>query len=204
MDNMNIYKQLENTPKEAQKTIDAGRLKGFTDINPMWRIQRLTEVFGPCGIGWWTVPVDKHIEEGADGEKRAFISINLFYVDAESGEVSKAVYGEGGSSFVSKESKGYYTNDECFKMAYTDALGSCCKNLGMSADIYFSNARSKYNQVKEPEAMPNNKLQALVNLAKQKGVTVVQLQNRYAKNILGFSDDEIAEAMVGLKKMADK
>ena len=50
---MEIYEKMQDTPKEAQKQIGAGRLKGFTDINPMWRIKRLTEVFGPCGIGWW-------------------------------------------------------------------------------------------------------------------------------------------------------
>lgn len=50
MDNMIYYKAFCNTPTEAQKPIAAGRLKGFTDINPMWRFKALTEVFGPCGI----------------------------------------------------------------------------------------------------------------------------------------------------------
>ena len=52
MDNMVYYNQLCDTPKEARKTIEAGNLKGKTDINPMWRIKRLTEVFGPQGEGW--------------------------------------------------------------------------------------------------------------------------------------------------------
>ena len=51
-DNLNIYKLLSETPKEARKTIAAGKLKGMTDINPMWRIKRMTEVFGPQGEGW--------------------------------------------------------------------------------------------------------------------------------------------------------
>lgn len=143
MGNMAIYSQLAKTPKEAQKTINAGRLKGFTDINPMWRIQRLTEVFGACGFGWWYEIIDGHIVDGADGEKRAFITINLYVKDGD--KVSKPIQGIGGSSFVSKEKNGYYTNDECYKMALTDAIGTACKSLGMSADIYFSKSRTKYD-----------------------------------------------------------
>ena len=147
---MSIYSLLANTPKEAQKTIQAGRLKGFTDINPMWRIQRLTEVFGACGYGWWYEITDKRIEEGANGEKAAFITINLYIKNGN--EVSQPIQGIGGSSFVAKESKGLYTNDECFKMALTDAIGTACKSLGMSADIYFSKSRTKYDvQPEEPQ-----------------------------------------------------
>ncbi|MGN0533002.1 MAG: hypothetical protein ACI4IK_01470 [Eubacterium sp.] len=149
MDNMHIYNHLANTPKEAQKTITAGRLKGFTDINPMWRIQRLTEVFGACGFGWWYEVINQRIEDGANGEKKAFVTINLYV--KQGNEVSNPIQGIGGSSFVSNEKSGPYTNDECFKMALTDAIGTACKSLGMSADIYFGNARSKYTLTKEAE-----------------------------------------------------
>ena len=50
MDDMTIYNLARSVPDEAQKPIAAGRLKGMTDINPMWRIKRLTEIFGPCGL----------------------------------------------------------------------------------------------------------------------------------------------------------
>ena len=46
-DNMRIYNAVREVPKEARKPITAGRLKGMTDINPMWRIKKLTELFGP-------------------------------------------------------------------------------------------------------------------------------------------------------------
>ena len=52
MDNMRIYNAVREVPPEAQKPIAGGRLKGMTDINPMWRLKRLTEMFGPCGLGW--------------------------------------------------------------------------------------------------------------------------------------------------------
>lgn len=147
MDNMELFKSFEKTPEEAKKPIEAGRLKGFTDINPMWRFKRLTEVFGPVGIGWKYVITDKQIVPGADGVLSAFLDILLFY--KHNGEWSEGIPGTGGSSFVAKEKNGLYTSDECYKMALSDAIGTACKALGMSADIYFSKDRSKYTS--EPE-----------------------------------------------------
>ena len=151
MANMEIWGQLEKTPKEAQKEINAGRLKGFTDINPMWRLKRLTEVFGPCGIGWKYEIVNTYTIPGANDEVAAFVDIRLYY--KQGNEWSEGVPGLGGSMFVSKEKNGMHTSDECFKMALSDAIGTACKALGMSADIYFSKDRSKYTEAQEaPEA----------------------------------------------------
>ena len=147
MDNMEFWRQLEKTADEAKKPIEAGRLKGFTDINPMWRFKRLTEVFGAVGVGWKFVITDKQIIPGADGVLSAFVDILLYY--KHNGEWSEGIPGTGGSAFVAKESKGLYTSDECFKMALSDAIGTGCKALGMSADIYFSKDRSKYTTAQD-------------------------------------------------------
>lgn len=141
MENMTIFRQLATTPEEARKTIRGGRLNGFTDINPMWRIKALTEAFGPCGIGWYIEITDTHLETYGE-EVKAFATVNLFIkVD---GEWSKPITGMGGSAFVAKERSGPYVSDECFKMAVTDAIGSACKLLGMSADIFYQADRTKY------------------------------------------------------------
>ena len=147
MDKMTIWQALEKTADEAKKPIEAGRLKGFTDINPMWRFKKLTEVFGPVGIGWKFIITDKQIIPGADGVVSAFVDILLFYKN--DGEWSDGIPGTGGSAFVAKEKNGLYTSDECFKMALSDAIGTACKALGMSADIYFSKDRSKYTTAQD-------------------------------------------------------
>lgn len=144
MDKTSIWEQLRQTPKEAQKPIAAGRLKGFTDINPMWRLRRLTEIFGPCGVGWKPEIKKYWTECGSGNEVRAFMEINLYYrID---NEWSEPVPGFGGASFVSQEKNGPYTSDECYKMAFTDAIGSACKLLGMSEDVYFAQGQSKYSE----------------------------------------------------------
>ena len=147
MDNMEIWQALEKTADEAKKPIEAGRLKGFTDINPCWRMKRLTEVFGPCGIGWKFQIAQAYTIPGANDEVAAFVDILLYY--KQDGEWSEGVPGMGGSMFVAKERNGMHTSDECFKMALSDAIGTACKALGMSADIYFSKDRSKYTTAQD-------------------------------------------------------
>lgn len=155
MNNMELYELGRSVPNEAMKPITAGRLKGFTDINPMWRIKRLTEMFGPCGIGWWYEITDKRMEAGANSEMCVFVDIKLFYRWGDT--VSQPVYGTGGSSFVTKEKNGMYTSDECFKMALTDAISVAAKAIGVGADVYYAKDRDKYSDPEEPNRAPENK-----------------------------------------------
>lgn len=143
-ENLNLYNRVREVPKEAIKPIMAGRLKGKSDINPMWRIKKLTEEFGLCGFGWKYDIVRMWTEEGGNGEKSAFVLINL-YVKV-GGEWSEPIQGIGGSSFVSIEKNGMYVSDECYKMALTDAISVSCKALGFAADVYFINDRTKYDE----------------------------------------------------------
>ena len=149
MDNLEIYNSLRQVPQNAQKPIQAGRLKGMTDINPMWRIKALTEQFGPCGIGWRIEVIDKRIIDGSDGQKVAIVDA-LLYIKTD-GEWSAPIPGTGGAMLVSNEKNGPYTSDEAFKMAYTDAISVCCKMLGVGADVYWQSDRDKYTSSKQPE-----------------------------------------------------
>lgn len=144
-ENMELYQMFRKCPPEAQKPITAGRLKGKTDINPMWRLKVLTETFGPCGIGWTLKIVRTWIESsGIDSdEKTANVEIELRYKYKD--QWSEPIPGIGGSMFVEMESKGLHVEDECFKKAYTDAISVACKALGIAADIYFAkDPDSKY------------------------------------------------------------
>lgn len=138
---LELYNKVRNVPLEAQRTIKAGRLKGFTDINPMWRIQILTEHFGVCGIGWKPEIVKQWLEPYSNGEVAAFCNINLYI--KQDGAWSDAIPGTGGAKFVAKESGGMYVDDEAYKKAYTDALSVACKMIGIGADVYWSEG-SKY------------------------------------------------------------
>ena len=152
-ENLALYEKIRSVPPEAQKKISAGRLKGKTDINPMWRIKALTEQFGPWGIGWKYEITRQWLETGANDEVAAFCNINLYV--KWSGEWSEAIPGTGGRSFVANQSSGKYTNDECYKMALTDAISVACKALGMGANVYWGEDKTKYDAV-APETQRAN------------------------------------------------
>lgn len=139
MGNLDLYNKLKVVPSEAIKPIQNGRLKGKSDINPMWRIKTMTEHFGVCGIGWKYV-ITKQWTETYGTETKAYCNIDLFVkVD---GQWSDAIQGTGGSSEVTMERNGSYVSDECYKMALTDALSVAMKALGVGADIYFEKGKS--------------------------------------------------------------
>lgn len=156
MNNLAIYDKARVVPNEAKKDIKAGRLKGMTDINPMWRIKKLTELFGPCGVGWWYEIIDKHLAaDEITKQVAAFVDIMLYYIDPESGKESHGIPGTGGASFVAQERNGPYMSDECYKMALTDAISVAAKALGIGADVYWDKDRSKYSEnPEEPKAAP--------------------------------------------------
>jgi len=141
MENMDIWNKLCQPPKGALSQITAGRLKGKTDINPMWRFKAMTEMFGPCGTGWKYTIDDINFQDGAGDLKAAFVTVSLYYsVESnitDSGfKFSDPVQGVGGAMFVAKEKSGPYTDDEAVKKAVTDALGTALKMIGVAADIY--------------------------------------------------------------------
>lgn len=151
MDNLQFYNAVRSVPDNGKKQIEAGRLKGMTDINPMWRIKVLTEQCGPCGFGW-KYEITRQWLETAGNEVKAFCNINL-YVKIED-EWSQAIPGTGGSSFVTMERNGAYVSDECYKMALTDAISVAAKALGVGADVYFSKDvpyNSKYENTSQPQ-----------------------------------------------------
>ena len=146
MDNLQYYNMGREVPMEAQKPFNNGKFSG-TDINPMWRIKKLTEMFGPAGIGWYVDDVVERCEEHGD-VTIAVVTLNLYI--KVNGEWSKPIYGTGGNVLLRKGQ----TSDEGYKMAYTDALSVACKALGIGADIWFANDKTKYTANSEPVATP--------------------------------------------------
>jgi len=179
-DNLKIYNSVREVPKEAQKSIKAGRLKGMTDINPMWRIKTLTEQFGPIGLGWYYKITDKRLEAGCLEQISAFVDIELFVKYGD--EWSKGIQGTGGSSFVTKESKGLHQSDECFKMALTDAISVACKALGVGANVYWNKDRTKYTKTSS-EPLAQTKIKALYTLAGAKGKSSEDVKALIKKNL---------------------
>lgn len=198
--NMTIYNKCRAVPESAKKTIAAGRLKGMTDINPMWRIKQLTEVFGPCGIGW-KYTIDRQWLECADDGVAAFCNITFYFRDDD--EWSCGIPATGGSKFVTTEKGGTYTNDECYKMALTDALSVACKMLGVGADVYWDKDITKYTTPTTPkaEAKPvdperTHYMKAIAASGLDARLIDAACNKRFGKVLKDLTNEQLAEVAV--------
>ncbi len=181
MENLYYYDLGREVPEAAKKKITGGRMNGKTDINPMWRIKKLTELFGPCGVGWYYNSVREWIEP-YEKSVAAFVKIEL-YVKVD-GAWSMPIQGTGGSMFVEMQKAGPYVSDECYKMATTDAISVACKQLGIGADVYWDKDPTKYSPTGE-----NRKIDAPV---RQEGKKKAAAPVRQGGN--GKAEDSVENA----------
>lgn len=219
-ENLTLYNEVRLVPDEAKKEIRGGRMNGKTSIEPMWRIKTLTEQFGPCGLGWYYVPVRKWMETVGE-EIVVFVDIELYVKFG--GEWSKPIVGTGGDKLASKERDGIYLSEECYKKATTDAISVACKQLGIGADVYWEGGRtagrkertsdsrsaaSSVSQVLAPSGrngLETKYINSLLNELKRTGVGKNSLLRSYKKNVLGeLSFEEYKDAMDKLTVRQDK
>lgn len=194
MSNLEYYNRLKVVPPEALRIIQSGRLRGKSDINPMWRIKTMTENFGICGIGWKYV-ITKQWTETFGSEVKAYCNIDLFI--KVNGEWSDAIQGTGGSSEVTMESKGAYVSDECYKMALTDALSVAMKALGVAADVYFEKGKYLIDHDSKYDLVDSQAAQQTAQTQQQSQATAKPAQPQY-------HPDNLAEALEMVKRCVNR
>ena len=144
MSNLEFWNKYKEVPQNALKEFNNGSFKG-TDINTIWRMKCLTEEFGMCGVGWYYDIIkiwNEELKESAEVLTFAEIKLHI----KVNNEWSKGISGVGGNKMLSYiRSQDYFkANDEATKMAVTDAIGNACRNLGIGADVYWDNDKTKY------------------------------------------------------------
>lgn len=205
--NLRIYDSVRKVPQEAIKPITAGRLKGMSDINPMWRIKKLTETFGPCGEGWYYTKPEYQYVPGQGGTIACIAQTSIVYRKTDGW--SEPIPGTGGSMFVAQEKSGLYTDDEAPKKALTDALSVACKALGIGADVYWNADRTKYSEPVQPAPKPQKKPEDIEPMQQPDPAQKRMATAKQIEFIVNHSDDQTYEnAMMAfganLEKMSYK
>lgn len=149
--NLDIWNKLGRTdPAHTKGFKRAGGFSG-TAIKPIYTEQKMTETFGPCGIGWGIGEPTYQVVPASDGQVAVYCTVSIWF--NHDGKVSAPIYGVGGDLVVVKQSSGLRTDDEAFKKAFTDAISNAMKHLGMSADVHMGLFDdSKYVKQMEREA----------------------------------------------------
>lgn len=156
-ENTALWDKLGKTdPKHTKKFKRAGGFEG-TAIKPMFSYRRMTEEFGPCGIGWGVGEPQFQVVPGVNSEVMVFCTVGIWYSitnqpTPEAKEAGMAplysaahtVYGVGGDKIVShikanekyNRAERWENDDEAFKKAYTDAVTNALKLIGVGADVH--------------------------------------------------------------------
>lgn len=132
-DNKALWKRAFTTDPKAVKPITGKQYAGNSP-KPYWIIERLTDEFGPCGIGWGFSILNERFERFSDTDTLHVAVVRLWYVlDGKRGELEQV--GQTKASYVT--SKGSFMLDEdAPKKSVTDALVKCASYLGFAGDIF--------------------------------------------------------------------
>lgn len=134
-ENLKVWDTLAKTdPKHTTRFQRTGGFKG-TAVKPIYTIHKMTEVYGPVGEGWGMSAPWFETVTASNGEVLVFCTVGLWIKDPNG--IDGRFFGVGGDRVVVAGRDGNLrTNDEAYKMAYTDAVTNALKYLGMSADVH--------------------------------------------------------------------
>jgi hypothetical protein len=170
-DNMALWDRVCVTDPRAVKPITGKQYSGNSP-KPYWIVQRLTEEFGPCGIGWGFSILNERMERLTESDVLHIAVIEFWFV---LGERRGNVIQIGQTKAAYKTSKGAMLVDEdAPKKSVTDALVKCASYLGFAGDIfsgmwddskYVQWAGEEWERRERPDGLAQERVQELESMA---------------------------------------
>lgn len=132
-DNKALWKRAFMTDPRAVKPITGKSYKGNSP-KPYWIVERLTDEFGPCGIGWGFTILSERFERFGPDESLHVAVVRLWFeFDGKRGEFEQV--GQTRASYVTASGK-FMVDEDAPKKSVTDALVKCASYLGFAGDIF--------------------------------------------------------------------
>ena len=132
METMKLWQSVCVTDPRAVKPITGKQYKGNSP-KPYWVIQRATEVFGPCGLGWGVQILSERFERFAD-EALHIAHVKVWYLqDGKRGEIEQM--GQTRAAYTSAAGK-HIVDEDAPKKSATDGMVKCLSMLGFAGDIF--------------------------------------------------------------------
>ena len=132
MDNMKLWQSVCVTDPRAVKPITGKQYKGNSP-KPYWVIQRATEVFGPCGLGWGVQILSERFERFGD-EALHIAHVMVWYMqDGKRCEIEQM--GQTRAAYISAAGK-HIVDEDAPKKSATDGMVKCLSMLGFAGDIF--------------------------------------------------------------------
>ncbi len=131
--NKKLWRAVFTTDPSAVKEITGKQYKGNSP-KPYFLIERATDVFGPCGIGWGIQVLNERYERFDKNESLHIATVKLWYMlDGKRGEIEQM--GQTRASYITKDGK-FIVDEDAPKKSVTDAMVKCMSMLGFAGDIF--------------------------------------------------------------------
>jgi hypothetical protein len=132
-ENMQFWESVKKTDPKRVKAITGKQYKGSSP-QPYYLVERMTETFGMCGIGWGLNIINERMERLTDTDVLHIAVIEIWYVQGDkTGRITQI----GQTKACYKTQAGAMNVDEdAPKKSVTDAMTKCMSYLGFAGDIF--------------------------------------------------------------------
>ena len=132
-DNKALWNRVCMTDPAAVRPITGKQYSGNSP-KPYWIVERLTDEFGPCGIGWGFTVLSERMERMSETDALHIALVRLWFVlGGQRGELEQI--GQTKAMYMTS-SKKLLIDEDAPKKSVTDALVKCASYLGFAGDIF--------------------------------------------------------------------
>jgi hypothetical protein len=133
-EHMKLWESVCVTDPDQVKPITGKQYKGNSP-KPYWIVKRLTETFGPCGIGWGFAILGERMERLSETDVLSIATVRLWYThDGKRGELEQI--GQTKAAYLKSDGSAMVIDEDAPKKSVTDALVKCASYLGFAGDIF--------------------------------------------------------------------
>jgi hypothetical protein len=132
--NKDFWDRVKKTDPKRVKAITGKQYKGNSP-QPYYMVERMTEEFGMCGIGWGLNILNERMERLTDTDVLHVAVVELWY---KQGDQTGSITQIGQTKAAYKKSDANYivVDEDAPKKSVTDALTKCMSYLGFAGDIF--------------------------------------------------------------------
>lgn len=132
-ENKSFWDKVKKTDPKRVKPITGKQYSGNSP-QPYYMVERMTDEFGMCGIGWGINILNERMERLTDSDVLHVAVVELWYVHGDKkGSITQI--GQTKAAYKKKDG-GMMIDEDAPKKSVTDALTKCMSYLGFAGDIF--------------------------------------------------------------------
>lgn len=203
------------TDPRAVKPITGKQYSGNSP-KPYWIVERLTDEFGPCGIGWGFEILSERMERLSEHDILHVAQVRMWYMlEDKRGNIEQV--GQTKAAYMSSKDR-LIVDEDAPKKSVTDALVKCASYIGFAGDIfagrwddskYVEGANQAWREKEQVEAQERFEKERSAWIEKttmelESCETAKELQESWKKAFATMKDNKDEEALQSLTIIKDR